>query len=458
MQAQSLHRALAQIRAVAVKSGEAADVDIPQVDAGLAADDPFGEQPARAAGVGDAGGVEPGGDEEAAAVRRLTQDEIAVGRETLRPVEELAHLRGLETRRAMDRSPHQRLELIPILGQQLELERFGDAARAPGLRHRLEAAHEQAADLFLVIDEPVGIAHHRQVRRHAWNALGHDVEMLRRMQRRGDAGLAPEVARPLARAERHGLAGDLSGRGLEPDHAAIFSDEARDAHALANASAAGAGAFGERLREVRGVRLAVAGQPDRGEEIVGVHERPEPPRLGGRDELDLDAEAAGARHRALELDDALGRARDIDAAAGLPAGCLAGLRLERPVKLDAVAAHASHGAGRPHLADEARGVPSGPAGDPPLLQHQHVAPAELRQVIGEAAADDAAPDDHDLGLRRQACRVHSESRSSRGTPRPARRLARALSIRRRKRGSLSSRYSNQSSSDSKPMSTPAGLP
>ena len=43
-------------------------------------------------------------------------------------------------------------------------------------------------------------------------------------------------------------------------------------------------------------------------------------------------------------------------------------------------------------------------------------------------------------------------------PCPACRLLRACSIRRKNRGSFSSRYSNQSSSDSKPIRIPAGLP
>src|SRR5262249_56648467 len=125
-------------------------------DAGLAADDRLRQQPARAAGVGNAGRVESSGDEESAALRRRAEDEIAVGREALGAVEELAHLGGLEARRAVDRRAHQRLELVPILRQELELEMLGNAAHAPGLRHRLEAAHEQAADLLLVIDEAVG--------------------------------------------------------------------------------------------------------------------------------------------------------------------------------------------------------------------------------------------------------------------------------------------------------------
>jgi hypothetical protein len=62
-------------------------------------------------------------------------------------------------------------------------------------------------------------------------------------------------------------------------------------------------------------------------------------------------------------------------------------------------------------------------------------------------------------LRRECvvCR-YSPSMSSSLVPCPARRLFRACSMRRRKRGSCSRRYSNQSSSDSKPINTPAGLP
>lgn len=55
-------------------------------------------------------------------------------------------------------------------------------------------------------------------------------------------------------------------------------------------------------------------------------------------------------------------------------------------------------------------------------------------------------------------RRYAGSASSSVTPRPARRLARALSTRRRKRGSFSRRSSNQPSSDTNPIRTPAGFP
>src|SRR3712207_7661154 len=47
-----------------------------------------------------------------------------------------------------------------------------DAVRRPRLRHRLEAADEEPADLFLHVDVAVRIAHHRQVRMHAGDLSG----------------------------------------------------------------------------------------------------------------------------------------------------------------------------------------------------------------------------------------------------------------------------------------------
>src|SRR5258708_292179 len=69
VQAECLDRALAEMCAVAMEAREASDIDIPHIDAGLAASHPFREQPPGTARVGDAGGVEPSGDEHASALR-----------------------------------------------------------------------------------------------------------------------------------------------------------------------------------------------------------------------------------------------------------------------------------------------------------------------------------------------------------------------------------------------------
>src|SRR6266545_4690117 len=63
-----------------------------------------------------------------------------------------------------------------------------------------------------------------------------------------------------------------------------------------------------------------------------------------------------------------------------------------------------------------------------------------------------------IGVRSGFDEPDYSARSSSLTPRPAFRLARAFAILSRKRGSVSSRYSNQSSSDPNPTRTPAGFP
>ena len=71
VQAERLDGAVGEVPAVRVERREAADVDVPQVDRRLAADDPLGDELAGAARVGDARGVEAGADEIAARARAL---------------------------------------------------------------------------------------------------------------------------------------------------------------------------------------------------------------------------------------------------------------------------------------------------------------------------------------------------------------------------------------------------
>ena len=101
---------------------EAADVDRPEVVGRLALGDPFGERHAGAAAGGDAEGVEAGADEDAAHLRRLAEDEVAVGREALRAVDELLDAGRLQRRHAASGELDQRLEMVQVVVEQLELE------------------------------------------------------------------------------------------------------------------------------------------------------------------------------------------------------------------------------------------------------------------------------------------------------------------------------------------------
>jgi hypothetical protein len=110
----------------------------------------------------------------------------------------------------MDRVLHQDLEVIPVLGQQLELEAIGNRIHRPRLRLRLETAHDEPADFFLVVEIPVGVAYDRHVGRNTLDRLGDQVEVLRRIERHVDSGEASERAGPLPPAVDERFTGDRS--------------------------------------------------------------------------------------------------------------------------------------------------------------------------------------------------------------------------------------------------------
>ena len=249
VQAQRLARALSQALAIGVVRAEAADVHVPQVAGGLAIGDPLRDQLARTAGVGDAGRIETGADEVIAQLRCLAQDEIAIGREALRAVEQHLDLGRLQAGCAVDGVGHQDLELVPVLVQQLELEAAGDRVHRPGFGLGFEAAHEQAAHLLLVVDEAVGVAHHRQHGVHAFDLVGDDVEVLSRVQRHRHPRQRAELPRPLAGTVHQRLAVHIALRGAHAHGArparALGGEDPRDLHALHHAHPAVARALGQ---------------------------------------------------------------------------------------------------------------------------------------------------------------------------------------------------------------------
>ena len=110
-----LHRAGQRVGAAPVLRTEPASVHSPEVEAGLAVDDPLRHQAAHAARAGYAVGAEPGGHEQSAH-RRLAKDELVVGRESLRPVDQPDHLTGLQPRHPLDRVLRELAEALPVFG------------------------------------------------------------------------------------------------------------------------------------------------------------------------------------------------------------------------------------------------------------------------------------------------------------------------------------------------------
>jgi hypothetical protein len=250
--------------AVGGEGAEAADVHVPQVAGRLAGGDPFGDQPPGAAAVGDAGRIEAGADVVAAQLGASPRMKLPSGVKLSGPLSSILIF-------AVSRQGVRWMALV-ISGSNWSQssssswnwKRAGDRVHAPGLGHRLEAAHQQAADLFLVVDEAVGVAHHRQHRVHAVDAVGDDVEVLGREQRHVDAGQRAELPRPLAGAVDQRLAAHLAltqcARRPRGPRSMVTPVTSTPSTSLAPPLRA---PLGQRHAQVGRVGLAVAGDPDR---------------------------------------------------------------------------------------------------------------------------------------------------------------------------------------------------
>ena len=148
----------------------------------------------------------------------------------------------------------------------------------------------------------------------------------------------------------------------------------------------------------QGVDHPHAGRPERADELVLLDERHLLLDEGGGDELGLDAPGLGARHPPAELLHPFRRAGDLEAA-GL------GEDAHLLVLLDRVEGQVRDLPRVVDGEDEVGRVPGGAAG---VGQRSHVelddvGPAETRQVVDEAVADDACADDDGLGVLGNGC-------------------------------------------------------
>ena len=434
MQPEHLSHPVPQPPVVGVERSEAPDVDGHEVARRLALDDPFGEGPSGTASRRDPDRVEPGPDEEALQVWRLAQDELVVGREALRAVVQLLQPGVLKDGDPVHRRFHEDAEVVPVLLQELELERVRQrVGRDPGLGRRLESADDEAADLLLDVGVPVGVAQDGEVRVDARDGLGHDVEVLGRVEGDVDAAEEADGFRPLPGAVHHHLGLDGTAVGHDAGHPAVPCGHALHPGVLLNADAAEAGPAGERRRHVDGVDGRVARQPQSTQQIARLQDRIPLQGLGGCEQLAVEVVGLGRGRGPAELDHPLGRARHGHAAAPLETGGEAGLRLEFAIEAGGVLHETGAGLGRPELAEESRRVPRRATREQSLLQQEDVGPPETGQVVRGRGPDDATTDDDDSGPVGQVapgrCMLHG-----RPPPRQVRpQSARATSDRSRSR-------------------------
>ena len=354
------------------------------------------------AGRRDAEGVEAGADEDVAHLGGLAKDEVAVGGESLRPVDHLLDAGGAERRDAGERHLHVLGEMVPVVVKELEGEVVRSVAGDPRNRVRLVAAEHEAADFLLEVGAPVGIADGRHARHDPRDLFGNDILVPDRLKGDADPGFGGNLARPETGADHDLFAGDGPRRCDDAGDAPVFDVKLQAGDAFDDSGAMAAGAPRQRLGHVRGRGLPVRRHEGRPDQIAGLDRRPQGLGLGRRQQVHVEAEGPGGGRLTAELGPALRRRGEAEAPRLAPAGCKAGLGLQPFVEIDGGPQQLGDRGRRAELADQPGGVPRRAAGQLAALDQDDVGLVVTGQMIGDGAADDAAADDDDFGVGRKA--------------------------------------------------------
>ena len=388
-----LDRARERVGPRAVRRAEAARVHLPDVERRHPLGDPLRDELAHPARAREPVRAEARGDPEAAHVGGA-EDELVVGRERLGPVDQLHDVHPLESGDAADRVLEQRLEPLPVLGEQLAVEVRRDPVERPGGRVALVAAHDQPARLGAEVDEQRRVAHRRHVGRQA-GRLRDEVLVRHRDQRHVDARERPELLREhAARVDDH-LCLDRPLVGDHADDATALDGDLRDAGVREDLGPAAPRALGEREGELRGVDVAVRGEEGSAEHTLGGHRREQPLRLLRRDQLEREAERLRPAGLAGKLLEPFRGGREPERADLAPAGLEVDLGAERAVQLDRAHHHLRQRERAAQLSHEACRVEGRARGEVGAVDEDGVRPAELGQPVEDRAAPDPASDHDD---------------------------------------------------------------
>ncbi len=226
--------------------------------------------------------------------------------------------------------------------------------------------------------------------------------MLGGLQRHVHAGQRAELARPHAGRVDDDLRLDLALLGADGGDPATVGLDPGCRDAFDHRGAELAGALGQRRRDAYRVGAALVGHVEPGQHIVGPGQRPHLGELARRDLGVLDAEAVHPGRLAPQRSLALRSGGHRDVADGPESRRVTSFGFQAAVQISRVPAEEERGlVGHPCRGDESRGVPGRPCREPVLLEESDIRPAQMGEVIGDAAAGHAATDNDDPGTARQ---------------------------------------------------------
>ena len=288
--------------------------------------------------------------------------------------------------------------LLGVARQLVEAEVGGKLGDVDGAGDRLEGPDEEAPRVLPDVGRDVVVAEGREVGGEVRDLLGVGVVVLAGVEGHVHPRHPPDVPPPEARAVHHEVGLDVARVRPDPGDAAVLVVDGGDRHPFEAARPPAAGAPDERRHHVDGARHPVRRHPGPADEPVLVDERVERRDLLRRHEVHLrQPEPVVHRGEALQLLEAVPAVGDGEAPDRPEPGRLPGLLLDLGEEVARVDEELREALVRAHGPDEARRVPGGPAREALPLEEEHVAPAELREVVGGARADDPAADDDGRG-------------------------------------------------------------
>ena len=211
---------------------------------------------------------------------------------------------------------------------------------------------------------------------------------------------------PQAGRVHHGSRGDaLPARETDAFDRPARDVEGDDLRSLLDGDAGAGGRPGEARRDPGRVTVARLGLPDRRAHRVGIDARVELPDVVGADQPRVDAEPALGLHGSRQGVLLAGAHREQRAALDVSRVPAAGDLREGLEHAKRVQHHPRARVGGIELPHDPHRPPRAAGRQESPLQHEDVAHALLREVEGDRAAGDPAPDDHHVGgsRRTSAC-------------------------------------------------------
>ncbi len=367
-----------------------------QVDPGVPVHQHLGQRPRHPGRVRHPDGL---GQPEPVEVRRLADQREAVGGEGEDAVDAVLVLGLGQHGQQLDRVAPGGVEVL--LGERLHRRHRGGSGADLVLGDRHGAVGVGAdADAVAVpaeVEVAVLVAQDRALLAQLQRArLG--VLVGQGQQRHVQPGHPPDRGTPEARRAHHHVGRDravLAGaRHRDPGDPAAALLDADHGVPRQESGPAFRGPFGLRLPARDRRRQPVARHVEPAEHLAGVERGPQLQAGGRVEQARLDAPRLGPAVLAVQVVPAFGGGGHLQAA-DLAEAVLA----EAGVLAHGVGGEFGHGLRRVSLEDQAGGVGAGAAGgeERPLFEHGDVGPPPLGELVGEGAADDARPHDHQTG-------------------------------------------------------------